>query len=340
MPRCYRIDWENAVHHVMARGIEKCDIFRDDHDRACFVKRLEECVKHTHTRIMAWALMPNHVHLLLRTGQTPLYKFVHKLLTGHAVYFNRRYDRVGHLFQNRYKSILVQSEKYFMKLVRYIHMNPVKTGIVSSIEALNEYPWTGHFGLLNANRYRWQDKESVLQEISSGNRTMISSYLEFMNGTEEDGTESLLETGTFLLGSHGINRAISANTEQAGRKYQFSVLGDIEYAKFIYDKATKGRKGSLRVRASEHEKVELILDYASRKWGISRRLIRSGTRFNKITKARELASFILAYCLGLNFVDCGRILNVTSEGARLAANRFSKSDECETILRELDNLVN
>lgn len=323
----------------MARGIEKCDIFRDDHDRACFVKRLEECVKQTHTSIMAWALMPNHIHMLLRTGQTPLYKLVHKLLTGHAVYFNKRYDRAGHLFQNRYKSILVQTERYFMKLVRYIHMNPVKAGIVSSVEALDEYPWTGHYGLLNANSYRWQDKDSVFKEINSEQRTMISTYLEFMNGTEEDGTESLLETGTFLLGSHGINRAISADIKKAGRQYQFSVLGDIEYAKFIYDMANKGRKGSLRIRASEHEKVDLILDYASGKWGISRRLIRSGTRFSKIIKARELASFTLAHCLGLNFVDCGRILNVSSEGARLAANRFSKSDDFETTLRELDDLL-
>jgi REP element-mobilizing transposase RayT len=108
MPRKARIDAPGALHHIIVRGIERQRIFSDDQDRDNFVERLGNIVTETQTFCFAWALIPNHAHILLRTGQTPLATIMRRLLTGYGVSYNRRHRRHGHLFQNRYKSILCQ----------------------------------------------------------------------------------------------------------------------------------------------------------------------------------------------------------------------------------------
>ena len=143
MPRKARIDAPGAVHHVIVRGIDRCQIFRDDRDRNQYLDRLGDILTDTETPCYAWALIPNHFHLLLKTGSTPIANVMRRLLTGHAVYFNRRHRRHGHLFQNRYKSILCQEETYLLELVRYIHLNPLRAGLVQDMEALNTYPYCG-----------------------------------------------------------------------------------------------------------------------------------------------------------------------------------------------------
>ncbi|MFZ1984807.1 MAG: transposase [Desulfatitalea sp.] len=105
MPRQARIDAPDAVHHIIARGIERGKIFRDDHDCDTFIERLDELVVATQTQCLAWALIPNHFHLLLKTGKVPIASIMRRLLTSYAIGHNRRHRRSGHLFQNRYKSI-------------------------------------------------------------------------------------------------------------------------------------------------------------------------------------------------------------------------------------------
>jgi REP element-mobilizing transposase RayT len=112
VPRKARIDAPGALHHIIIRGIEQRQIFYDDRDRDQFLQRLEDILPDTETPCYAWALIPNHVHLLLKTGLTPIATIMRRLLTGYAVYFNRRHKRNGHLFQNRYKSILCQEDAY------------------------------------------------------------------------------------------------------------------------------------------------------------------------------------------------------------------------------------
>ena len=108
MPRQSRIDTAGALHHIIARGIERRTIFNDDQDRYDFIKNLGLILEQTKTACYAWSLIPNHFHLLLKTGQEPIATVMRRLLTGHAVRYNRRHQRHGHLFQNRYKSILCQ----------------------------------------------------------------------------------------------------------------------------------------------------------------------------------------------------------------------------------------
>lgn len=136
MPRKSRIDAAGALHHVIMRGIEHSKIFRDDADRDDFLRRLSLILKDTKTVCYAWALIPNHIHLLLKTGKSSLSLVMRRLLTGYAVSYNRRYKRHAHLFQNRYKSILCQEDSYFLELVRYIHLNPFRAGIVSDMSSL------------------------------------------------------------------------------------------------------------------------------------------------------------------------------------------------------------
>jgi len=140
MPRHARLDAPDTLHHVMVRGLERRAIFRDDADRANFVARLAHLAAQEVLCVYAWALLPNHAHLLVRTAQRPLARSMRSLLTGYAGAFNRRHKRSGHLFQNRYKSIVVEAEPYLLELVRYLHLNPLRAQVVADVGALARYP--------------------------------------------------------------------------------------------------------------------------------------------------------------------------------------------------------
>ena len=120
MPRKARIDAPGALHHIIIRGIERKAIFKDDSDRENFLDRFGTLVSESKTACYSWALMTNHVHLLLKTGLSPVATLMRRLLTGYAVSFNRRHRRHGQLFQNRYKSFLCEEDVYLKELVRYI----------------------------------------------------------------------------------------------------------------------------------------------------------------------------------------------------------------------------
>jgi len=148
MPRKSRIDAPGALHHITVRGIERRKIFADDVDRNNFLDRISGILTETNTRCFAWALIPNHFHLLLRTGKDPIATVMRRLLTGHASYFNRRHRRNGHLFQNRYKSILCREEAYLLELVRYIHLNPLRAKLIENYAQLSRYPYSGHSAIM------------------------------------------------------------------------------------------------------------------------------------------------------------------------------------------------
>ena len=162
MLRKSRIDAPGAVHHIIARGIDRRKIFRNDGDRDYFLSRFGDILKEPNTECYAWALIPNHFHLLLRTGRVPLSTTMRRLLTGYAMRHNRKYRRYGHLFQNRYKSILCQEDTYLLELVRYIHVNPLWAGLVTDLKALDSYPYSGHAVLMGKVDHGWQNMDKVL----------------------------------------------------------------------------------------------------------------------------------------------------------------------------------
>ena len=148
MLRLARLDAPGVLHHIIIRGIERRDIFINDADRDDMIGRLAKLIPVTGTACYAWAFLGNHAHFLFRTGNVPLSTLMRRLITGYAVGFNRRHQRIGHLFQNRYKSIVCQEEVYLKELLRYIHLYPLRAGIVSNVSQLAKYPYCGHSAII------------------------------------------------------------------------------------------------------------------------------------------------------------------------------------------------
>ena len=179
MPRLARLDAPGVLHHVIGRGIERKKIFLNNRDRNDFVARLGELAEDDSMDIYAWALLPNHFHLLCKTNKRPLSSSMRKLLTGYVVNFNKRHKRHGHLFQNRYKSIVCQEDAYLKELVRYIHLNLIRAGLVKDIKALNRSPWSGHSALMGYIKRDWQDTGYILSFFGK-TRSGKSNYLRFV----------------------------------------------------------------------------------------------------------------------------------------------------------------
>jgi REP element-mobilizing transposase RayT len=191
MPRGPRIDFPGAIHHVYARGIEKRELFFDDIDRDSFLHRVGANLPRWGIRCPAWSLMPNHFHLILQSDTGSLASFMQCLLTGYSKYFNERHNRVGHLFQNRYKSPTVDKAKYFLDVVKYIHLNPLRAGIVRSIAELEEYPWTGHGKIVHGGDPKWQDLSLLRTEFhdADGGSRWITAYCDHIQKTSPDDPE-------------------------------------------------------------------------------------------------------------------------------------------------------
>jgi putative transposase len=239
MPRGPRLDSAGVLHHVIGRGIERRTIFRDDTDRDDFVARLSTLVLKTATPLYAWALIPNHFHLLVRSGAAPISTLMGTLLGGYARAFNRRHHRVGYLFQGRFKSIVVEEEPYFLELVRYIHLNPVRASIVAGLEALDTYPWAGHAGLLSRTVPAWQDTRFVLAQFAAAAGPARRQYRAFVADRLQEGARPELVGG-------GLRRSRAGwlFTEKLARgrenwTFDERVLGSSEFVQRLIDDARR-----------------------------------------------------------------------------------------------------
>ena len=159
MPRQARRDAPDTLHHVMVRGSERTARFRDERDRADFVARGATLTKPGAWTVLAWALLPNHAHLWARTGSRPLARCLRSRLTGYAGTFNRRHRRTGPLFQNRYKSIVVEEAPYLLELVRYLHLTPVRAGVVLGRRARDLARATGR----TRSNMTWAARQGAVQ---------------------------------------------------------------------------------------------------------------------------------------------------------------------------------
>ncbi|MDD3295790.1 MAG: transposase [Candidatus Omnitrophica bacterium] len=211
MPRNKRLNVIGGVYHVFTRGIERKEIFKDSTDREEFLSRLADTLDKTKSTCYAWALMPNHVHIMLRPGKRTLTDIARRIFTGYAVYFNIRHKRRGYLYQNRYKSILCQEDIYFEELIRYIHLNPLKAKIVSTISQLDKYPWTGHFTIMSSKNCPWQNIDEVLLRFSKKKGKAVAAYRDFIK--EGVGKKSMVD---FLGG--GLIRSAGGWSELAAMR--------------------------------------------------------------------------------------------------------------------------
>jgi len=237
MSRQPRLDQPGLFYHVIARGIERCRLFRDDRDYSDFVRRMAKIFTETGTHCFAWSLMPNHIHLLLMTGLTRLGKTMQRLLTGYAVCFNLRRRRVGHLFQNRYKAIICQDDPYFLQLVRYIHLNHVRAGLIKTPEELAQYPWTGHGALMGVRLNRWQNIDEVLGRFGSHAATPTSGYERFIVDGWNEGHREELEGGGLIRSLGGMAGALQAARDNHRQLSDVRVLGDGNFVQEVLRQA-------------------------------------------------------------------------------------------------------
>ena len=181
MARPPRLQAPGTLHHLIARGNERREVFRDDADREDYLERIARYRERFGFRLYAYCLMPNHVHLAVEQGPASLSAFMHALQSSYTQYFNRRYGRAGHLFQGRYKSFLVDCDRYFLALVRYIHENPVKAGIVPEAHV---YRWSSDRFFRKGVGPPWLDLDRALALLGSNPREGMQRYRELMDGCE------------------------------------------------------------------------------------------------------------------------------------------------------------
>lgn len=178
MARKPRIEYPGAFYHVMARGNRKIKIFLDDEDREKFLKTVLRYKEKYDLVVYAFTLMDNHFHLLVETRHFPLSKAMQGMLQSYTQWHNRRYNKVGHLFQGRYKAILCDRDSYLIVLVRYIHLNPVRAGYVDFPE---EYLWSSHRTYLGLTQSDLVDVDLVLDEFDARRSKSIRLYSAFIN---------------------------------------------------------------------------------------------------------------------------------------------------------------
>ncbi|MET0028813.1 MAG: transposase [Candidatus Thiodiazotropha sp.] len=155
MPRLGRLHIPGGCYHVMGRGLERRRIIFADRDKQDFLARMGETLARSGSQCLAWSVMTNHYHLLIRVGDQQLAKLMSPLLGGYAGHYNRHHRRSAYVYQNRYKSILCDEDSYLLELVRYIHLNPLRADMVKSLSDLDRYPWTGRATLMGYRKQDW-----------------------------------------------------------------------------------------------------------------------------------------------------------------------------------------
>ncbi len=323
MPRKARIDAPGALHHIIVRGIERHKIFISDYDRQNFLNRLGKLIPETQTDCFAWALIPNHVHLLLRTGLIPVSVLMSRLLTGYALWFNRKYQRHGQLFQNRYKSILCQEDLYLKELVRYIHLNPLRAGVVKDMTKLDEHPWCGHSVLMNKAKQTWQNINYVYELFAQKKGLARPRYRIFVEKGIAEGEHPAL-TGGGLLRSIGGWTALKELRKAGIRvKGDERILGDSDFVKNVLKSAEEEfeEKYELKAKGYDFDRTArrvaevLAMDIAQ---------IMALGKSPQTVKARSLLCFWAHRRLGMTTIEIGRRLNISQSAASRSSMRGQK----------------
>jgi len=310
MPRQSRLDFPGALHHIMARGIEKRPIFKDNADRLNFLERLGKLLSNTQTLCFGWSLMPNHFHLLLKTGPTPISILMRRLLTGHAIWFNKRHERSGHLFQNRFKSVLCQEDTYFLELVRYIHLNPIRAHLVKDFEKLSRYRFCGHGVLLGNMTNNWQDTSTVLMQFDPKLNTARRRYQEFVGKGISMGKRSDLTGGGLIRSAGGWTALKQLRRDKNYQKGDERILGDGDFVETILNTAQE----SLEKKYLLHSRgisISTVAERVADIFDITPEMVWAPGRYRKTVEARSLMCYWSVRKLGIPMSSLARKLNIS-----------------------------
>jgi len=320
MPRQARLDAPGVLHYVIIRGVERRNIFKDDEDRDDLIERLSLLLPETRITCYAWAFMSNHAHFLLRTGDIPLSALMRRLLTGYVVGFNRRHRRSGHLFQNRYQSILCQEDIYLKELVRYIHLNTLRAKIVSSLTELNSYKYSGHSVLMAGNKNNWQDANYVLSFFGETVRSAREKYLAYVESGMNQGRRPELVGGGLIRSLGGWREFKKSRGRLVRLKGDQRILGESEFVSGILAKADEKfeRAYELKRRGYNLKRIE---DRVCEIFAIESEQLFQGSRQQAVADARGLFCYWAVGELGYTASRIAEKLNRTVAGVVYAMRR-------------------
>tara|TARA_R110002167_G_scaffold30424_1_gene100422 strand:+ start:18801 stop:19811 length:1011 start_codon:yes stop_codon:yes gene_type:complete len=327
MPRIGRLFIPGGCYHLIGRGLEKRNIFGSSVDKRDFLARIGEHLQRTDYQCLAWALMSNHYHFLVRAGTSSLNTLMAPVLGGFAGAYNRRHGRSGYVFQNRFTSILCDEDNYLLELSRYIHLNPVRAGIVDTLEALDQYRWTGHAGLLGRYRQPWHQTDSILAHFGRARNEAVRSYSLFvLEGIDKPGIVDL--SGGGLIRSYDGWEAVKrARQEHKLRIGDERILGDSDFVR--------------KALREDSIKVELKSKLARAGWDLERLIHKTcavlnmhpddllkKSRKSDASKAKAMICYWGTEKLGLKACDIAKRLTISQPAVSkwVAKGRLQKND--------------
>ncbi len=323
MPRKARIDAPEALHSISVRGIEGEKTFRDDKDLDNFRNRIGEILVHTGTTCFAWALMPDHAHLLLKTGDTPIAMVMRRLLTGYAVTYNRRHGRHGAVFPNRYRSVLCQENPYLLELVRYIHLNPLRSGIVADLSGLQTYAYAGHGSLAGRRSVPWQDVDSVLSRFGRSQDEARRAYLDYVNQGAGLGRCPDLAGGGLVRSLGGWQRVKQKRRQGGKLKGDERILGDPDFVKRVLETAGEQLHPTEEL-ALDGVNLDHLADRAAKAFGVEpAEMLRPG-KYPDIVQARSVFCYWAVRRLGCTATGLANRLRMTQPAVSISVRRGEK----------------
>ena len=310
MPRTSRLDAPGVLHHVMIRGIERRKIFRNNRDREDFIERLSNLCPSMKIHCYAWAFLPNHAHFLFRSGQESLSKLMRRLLTGYVIGFNRRHKRRGQLFQNRYKSIICQEETYLQELVRYIHLNPIRAGIVRTLDELKSYKYCGHSVLMGKVKMEWQDTDYVLGYFGQSKGKARKGYESFVKKGFSQGRKNELTGGGLIRSLGGWIEARDILKSGVHIMSDERILGDSDFVDSIISQSEEHYERRHRLKRLGYD-LDRIAERVAEVLGIEPDEVYSKGRQERKVKARSLLCYWASRELGISHTALARKLEMS-----------------------------
>lgn len=275
MARKPRVHYPTALYHVIMRGNARQDIFFDNEDRIRFYLLLQEGTEKYGHRIHAFCLMTNHVHLAIQVGDISLSRIMQNLAFRYTKWINWRQNRSGHLFQGRYKAVMVDADSYLLELVRYIHLNPVRANMVQTPE---EYPWSGHRAYLGIEIIPWLTTDWVLSLFSQISTQARIGYRDFVDQGKDDGYQQEYHSGSI---------------------HESRILGDDTFI----DKVLTHAESQPLKRIS----LEDILQRVCLKYGIEEKDLKAPGKYRKHSEARGVAAWLLLETCAATLSELSRV---------------------------------
>ena len=291
----------------MVRGVGGLRIFQDELDKRVFLERARKQFDGSSLTCLVWSLMPNHGHLTTQTGAEKLGTCMHRLETGYASYFNRRLSRQGHVFQNRYKSLLIEEDTYLLRAIRYVLLNPVKGGIVGSLDELETYPWTSYPALMDRGPWRLGDHGLALKLFAddprAARRELRAWMLDGLN--REDPFERLVE----LPAGRPPELQEALRLARIGERDAY-VVGNREFIESILAAADAPGLAWARPVVDRGELAQIV-ERVCVEFGIDERALRGGRRMASVSSARAALAWIGVTQLGWSQTDLAGELGVS-----------------------------